>query len=276
MKNLIALDIDGTITSELESIDPRVVKTLKQLSDQGWAIALLTGRTFSFAWKVLRYLDFPYFLAVQNGADILEMPSKKILRKCYIDSTVIPEIEKIYQGQKEDFIIYAGIDEGDFCYYRKDRFSKKMLAYLEKLKKLTSTSWVEGEYHFSGKTFPLIKCFGDEHTMHTLASKLQKNPHLTVSVIRDPVDPSLYLNLITHAQANKGKATEFLKKMLYSKITIAAGDDQNDLPMFAMADIKIAMETSPEDVLAQADIIAKKAAQCGIIDALMEAVKLRF
>lgn len=277
MKGFIALDIDGTITHRLETVDTKVSEALKQFSHKKWKIALLTGRTFSFAWKILRFFDFPYYLAVQNGAVILEMPSKKILRKCYLNSNILLEIEDSYRGQKEDFIIYAGMEEGDFCYFRKSRFSKKMLDYFEKLQTYSTAPWVDwihGEYKFpEEKTFPLIKCFGDRESCLAVFHKLKRNTHLEVSMIRDPIDPSLYLNMISHPNANKGRAVEFLKKMYHPRVVIAAGDDKNDLPMFMVADVKIAIETAPSELLEKADIIAKGAEVCGIIDALTFATK---
>ena len=127
MKGLITLDIDGTLTPSLHSIPGEVVTFLHHLVDIGWEVALITGRVFSFAEKPLSVLDFPYYLAVQNGADILFMPEKKRVHHRYLSAEKIAEIDAIYAGVAEDFIIYAGYEKGDFCYYRRERFSKGFL-----------------------------------------------------------------------------------------------------------------------------------------------------
>ena len=53
MKGCIAFDIDGTLTHRLDWIDPKVIAALENLAAADWTIALLTGRIFSFAWKIL-------------------------------------------------------------------------------------------------------------------------------------------------------------------------------------------------------------------------------
>ncbi|NGX38210.1 MAG: putative phosphatase [Chlamydiae bacterium] len=274
-KGVIAFDIDGTLTHRLDWIDPKVVQRLEDLTRDNWRVALLTGRIFSFAWNILQHLNFPYLLGVQNGADILEMPSKKSLKRNYLSAQIIPQIEKAYLSQKEDFIIYAGIDKGDFCYYRKERYSEKMVQYLKVLEKLGAAPWQSSDFIFDDTyTFPLIKCFGEEKEMRTLYNILKHNPEIEVSMIRDPIDRALYLNLITHPEASKGQAVHFLREYFQTPLVIAAGDDHNDLKMLQEADVGIAIETAPEEILAYADVKAKPASELGIIDAIEEAIAL--
>ncbi len=276
MKGCIAFDIDGTLTHRLDWIDPKVVAALENLAAEGWTIALLTGRIFSFAWEILQHFHFPYLVAVQNGADILTMPGKDHLRQNYLRSDILPEIEAAYAGFSEDFIIYAGIDKGDFCYFRKKRFSEKVLQYLKKLESLGAAPWQTSDFSFSkDETFPLIKCFGEEKAMSEVYAKLQNNPKIEVSLIRDPVDPALYLNLITHPQAHKGAVVQFLREHFHPPVMIAAGDDHNDIKMLEEADIAIVVETAPEEVLACADVLARPAKELGILKAIEEAIALR-
>lgn len=274
MKGVLAFDIDGTLTHRLDWISPEVVDFLHHLADQDWKIALFTGRIFSFAEKIFQHLNFPYILSVQNGADILTMPDKSPLKRNYLDASILPQIEEAYAGQTGDFIIYAGIDKGDFCYFRTERFSKKMLDYLKKLESLGAEPWRPSDFSLEGETFPLIKCFGEKGGMTLLHEKLKTNPSIEVSLIRDPVDPSLYLNLITHPEANKGKAVHFLRDYFQPTVIIGAGDDHNDLKMLREADIAIAIETAPEEVLAEADVIAASALNLGIIKGVEEAISL--
>lgn len=276
MKRIIALDIDGTLTAELLHIPRQVIDLLSRLNREQWLISLLTGRTLSFAQPLLDQLNFPYVLALQNGADILSMPESKLLARNYLSAKLLPMLEKVYQGQLEDFIIYSGFEKGDFCYFRPKRFGKELLAYLQKLETCSSAPWqaVE-EFAFSEwECFPLIKCFGKEKEMLSIASLLCTVEGITTSVIRDPICPSLYLNLITAKEANKGKALRFLRSHFSISSVIAAGDDRNDLSMLEEAHVRIVMENAPEEVKKIATLIAKPAAQLGIIDALEEAVAL--
>ena len=80
-KGWIALDIDGTITLDKYSVPKPVVQYLRHLHEEGWNIAMATGRPFAFGSIALSEFDFPYIFLAQNGSIAIEMPSKKILFK---------------------------------------------------------------------------------------------------------------------------------------------------------------------------------------------------
>ena len=276
-KGWIALDIDGTVTVGLNPIPHETASYLGKLQASGWNLVFITGRTYSFAQKAISRLDFPFYLAVQNGTDILSMPGGKIIDQRYLDKQAIQQVENAYRGQEEDFFIYAGYEEGDFCYYRPKRFSEDYLDYFKKLMELSPEPWraVTSFDALEQEQFSLIKCLGPEESMLHVERKLQQVPGLEVITIRDPLNPKLHCLLVTDAQASKGYVIDrLIKKVNKSEKTgniIAAGDDRNDLSMLLKADIRIVMSTAPEEVQKEADILAKPAEQNGIIEALVKA-----
>ena len=275
MNGLIALDIDGTLTSHDHHIDQDVADYLATLKKEGWTILLATGRSLAFAEGSFDRLKFPFHVALQNGADLLKMPEKENLLQLYLDSTICKKLDEFYKTIPEDYIIYSGHETGDFCFYRKKNFTPSCLDYLSKLQRLTPVDWkdVESFEACGQETFPLIKCFGKEIEMLGLHAHLDKMPEIQVARIRDPIDPTLTLLLITAADVNKGTALKHFAKL--KKITgpiIAAGDDLNDVPLLQAANIKIAMGTGPKELTDMADIIAKSSKEQGIIPALQEAV----
>ncbi|MCI0382604.1 MAG: Cof-type HAD-IIB family hydrolase [Chlamydiae bacterium] len=279
-KGFIALDIDGTITSDLLSIPKKVSDYLHLLFQEGWRILFLTGRTLSFAKPILTQFAFPYLVALQNGADILEMPKERLLHRCYLEGDAIKKIDQIYSKKGKDFIIYSGYEKGDFCYFRPKNFSKDLLKYFETLKRFSLEEWkaVHSFDFSSSSNFPLVKSFGDEETLHGLNLELGQIDHLHTTLIRDPLSPKFFLNLVTKSCATKGEA---LKQMLKpfqtgsSDVIIAAGDDRNDVPMLSLANVRIVMGTAPKEMHTKADIVAAPATHLGIIEALEKTTKIR-
>jgi len=275
-KGTIALDIDGTITRPDRMIPDDVASYLTSLHHAGWQIALVTGRIFSYAMNTLTKLDFPFLLAVQNGADLIEMPARKKITQHYFTSEIIDHIDHLYANEKEDFLVYAGFEKGDFCYYRPSRYSSPMLTYLERLKKLCSEPWQKVQSFEESKqcAFPLIKGFGTKAHCDAIEAHLASHPDLETSVIRDPIDPSLHLVLITHEKANKGTAINTLMETYQlARPLIVAGDDNNDIPLLKAGDIRIAMEGAPLELRKIADIEAPLAANSGIIQGLAQAIQ---
>jgi len=270
MKGWIALDIDGTITLDKYSVPQKVVDYLRSLSKEGWRIAMATGRSCSFASMALSKFDFPYIFLPQNGSVGLEMPGKKLLFKKYLSASLIRAVEEAYEGFDSDFVIYAGYDKGDFCYWRPQRLSEEDRLYAENLKQREQESWKEvANYGELSGTFPLIKCFGTPIKMKQIADRLQKTGLFQVTRIRDPFHESYMILLVTDALVSKGLALkEVFQKLGRGDRVIAAGDDENDISMFLEADVKIAMSHAPDTVQSKADLIAPPTQDCGIIQAL--------
>lgn len=275
-KGWIALDIDGTITDHPSHIPKPVCDYFRSLIHQGWQIVFITGRPLSFGISALRVFDFPFFLAIQNGADLLHMPDSRLISRHYLSGAVIGILEKIYLGCSEDFVIYTGFEKGDFCYYRPDRFSIALKEHLEKIQALSPEPWqaVENFKALAHDHFPLIKCLGEEKMMEGVYEQLKDHKEIAVTLIRDPLGKEVYLNLITDVQATKGGALmQLIHQMGKRGCVIAAGDDRNDISMLRCADIRIVMETAPKEMHSEGDIIAPSARDLGIIAALQEAVR---
>lgn len=273
----IALDIDGTITDETHHAPKNVIEFLHTLQEKGWEIVFITGRTFSFGYNVLKNFDFPFYLAIQNGADILMMPQKERVARHYLDENVLPILEKVYQGEKEDFLLYTGYERGDFCYYRPEKFSPAMAGHLQKIMPLSPEPWTPLKtFEFEkGIRFPLAKCLGNKEAMMRVNAKLQTVPNLSATMIRDPLGEDVYLNLVTARQATKGNALHIIKSAMGDGgPTIAAGDDMNDISMLATADVAIVIAGAPPEVLKLAHIVAEHKGKHGIIEALEQAIKL--
>lgn len=275
MRGTIALDIDGTLTDD-STLPVNVIIYLKSLADSGWRIIFITGRTFQSGQKTLKSLPFTYYFAVQNGAIILEMPSQRIISKRYLDRSIFEEMEDICQAQPSDFVVYSGYENNDQCYYRPNHFSPNLMEYLHRRIESYEETWhpLASYNELALDYFPSIKCFGKYESAKVLSHRIEERLGLHVPLIRDPFEIDYYVVQATHPQISKGQALKDLISRTEERgLVIAAGDDYNDVSMLEAADVKIVMATAPQDMLEKADVIARPAAEEGIIIALEAALK---
>lgn len=277
MKGIIALDIDGTTTDERHAVNKEVIDYLSVLA-KDWSIIFITGRTFLWGYSVLKFFPFHYVLAIQNGAILLEMPSRAILSKKYLSISILEEMEIICRDEPTDFVIYAGYEYDDVCYYRPQCFAPDLLEYLNKRTLFLKENWVcvSSFDELNIQAFPSIKCFGDFESAERIAKKMEDRLSLHAPLIHDPYAEDYYIVQATHQEVSKGFALIELQHSLglKDKIIIAAGDDNNDRSMLEQADIKIAMATAPDDLLQMADIVAPPASEQGIIVGLKKALEM--
>ena len=104
-KGIIALDIDGTITSSKDALEPEVGRYLNQLTAEGWRIIFITGRTYSFAKPILVDIEGDFFVAVQNGAALYEMPQEKCVKKNDLSTELLGRLEPLFQNEGTGFLV---------------------------------------------------------------------------------------------------------------------------------------------------------------------------
>jgi hydroxymethylpyrimidine pyrophosphatase-like HAD family hydrolase len=214
---------------------------------------------------------------VQNGADLIKMPEKHHVKSFYLDKSVVFAVEKLFEDKKEDFLVYAGYEQGDFCYYRPKQYSEKMVSYLEQMQRRAAEPWVALE-HFSSlpqEQFPMIKAMGLEREFIGIEAELLKTHSLNCVVIKDPRREGYSYLLITDYRASKKEAiSHFFSLYNLKRPLIVAGDDHNDKESLEYADVRIVMENAPSSLKMLADIIAAPSHHHGIIQGLAQALQL--
>jgi len=285
IKGLIALDIDGTLTNDPRHIDPRVVSFLKdEIYANGWQVMFLTGRSYTFGHKPLEVFDFPFYFGTQNGAALFKMPGKEVVKEHFLPREELCELEEIANKQNQSFLVYSGEKLGDFCYYHGARYTEEEKAYLAELAQFSIVPWQDsGPFEtIEQGAFPMLKAFGSFEEMQALKTAVDR-PSLACTLVHDPFrrEQNGYYLLVNAANATKGAILKELAEIdtkqehVRPKI-IAAGDDENDVSMFRVADVPIVMETAPKRLLTHAKVIAKPASELGIIDALKKACALAY
>jgi Cof subfamily protein (haloacid dehalogenase superfamily) len=275
MKGIIALDIDGTITVDHHIIPSNVVKYLTELHSQDWRFIFITGRTFSWGYAALQFLPFSFYFAVQNGALLLEMPARRIITKKYLTKDIIPTMESICASEPTDFVIFAGFEMHDICYYRSPHFSPSLLDYLKSRVNRLEETWknIDSFKNLNFTSFPSVKCFGEEKSAQRIANEIEDKLGLHAPLCRDPFNKKYFVVQATHPEINKGKALlDYLSHVNFIGPVIAAGDDMNDISMLQAVEHRIVMATAPSEVKALATIIAPSAADEGIINGLQQSI----
>ncbi len=299
-KGLIALDIDGTITSYPQEIPSQTLQWFETLHREGWGFIFLTGRPFQWSARTLKPLSFLYFLAVQNGALLLEMPSQRIVFQNSLTKESLPAVDEVCRKFKTHYIIYSGFENGDWCYYCPKQIPSKILSYGLKRADILEEKWksLNSFSEVPVSSFSSLKFFAEEALAYPLSQAIEQQANLHAPVNSDPYNRNFFVIQATHPQATKGGVLKEFSLRLNLKTAvqdakamqdlasstavfrlngipiIAAGDDENDHTLLDEADIKIAMANSPKNLIAKADIIAPPATEQGIITGLQEAIQL--
>jgi len=263
---LMAIDMDGTLLNSHDNISERNRMALNKVLDKGITVALSTGRIYKSAvhYRCLVGLNSPIIAC--NGAVISSSDEKEIVYERCIDNDILKDIITIAESNNMYYHFY---DLSTF-YFKKyeDKFKKYHKYYEENYEtqginiigfndpvKILSNNL---NFH------KLVFIEDDICKLDNLRQKLEKIKGISVS-------KSWYNNLEVMSEGvSKGNALRFLAQMLNIDTSeiVAIGDNENDISMFNVAGLAVAMGNGDDLIKKKAHVITDTNDNDGVAKAI--------
>lgn len=245
---LILTDLDGTV-AELgqHTVSNKVRAAVVACEQQGVEVVPVTGRYFAMAQQVLEILGFEGLGIFDNGASIMDIKTGEIAWSRWLDADVVRAVASILAPVSRE------ID------YTPDHNvhlpADNELERIDAMREATS------------HVFGLVQ----RSQIDKVQGQLDKITGIGYYVAVDLHGDEDYLGVqVNHEAANKFHGAEALRSLLKIPIeqTLAIGDGDNDLPLFANAGLKIAMGNATPGLKAQADHIVADVGHDGFAEAM--------
>jgi hydroxymethylpyrimidine pyrophosphatase-like HAD family hydrolase len=91
MPQLVAIDVDDTLTTWLGSVRPEVTEAVKRAQDAGVIVTLATGRSVSTTVPVARSAGIHDLIVCSNGAILADSRSEKVVEAVTFDPQPLVE-----------------------------------------------------------------------------------------------------------------------------------------------------------------------------------------
>lgn len=259
--DLVGIDVDGTLLNSAREVSRENSEVIKAARSVGVLVTLVTGRsTFSLEPVLEQFeLDIPYICS--GGAEIIDP-----IRGKYIDRRVISQrdLEFLVTTAREGkAAMFFTLPDG--IYYEAPPGS------LDDWKPSRSFQLTEVKDIFSENNAKPAKValYGDPDKLSEIETTIRQ--HGSTVHMAYPLETFLD---ITREDANKGAALIRLANLLKVPLerTLVIGDADNDLSMFDVAGMSIAMGNAAPHVKAAANRIAPTNDENGVAWALREIV----
>ncbi|UPM56321.1 Cof-type HAD-IIB family hydrolase [Gottfriedia acidiceleris] len=263
---LIALDLDGTTLNSKKIISEETLNSIKKAQVAGNIVMILSGRSPSSVYdELLKYgLNCP--VGGHNGTELYV--NGKLIE---LNSLGRPQVQKIALNiEKEDLPYNVSNNKGIFAPRNwNKRFEQLVLSgrvpkeYFSNrhFKMFTTPPNVYGHSYFSkvqeiidNEDFTIQKFLIltlDPKQMERLEKKLRFIDEIFVT------SASPFNLEVTHINGNKGYGLKAMASYFNIPLenTVAIGDEKNDLPMFNIAGLSIAMGNAEEEVKLSCDVV---------------------
>ncbi|MGX8833915.1 Cof-type HAD-IIB family hydrolase [Amedibacillus sp. YH-ame6] len=242
----IVADMDGTLLNDEKQLDNGIRDVITQLKEKGIVFTLASGRNVQIMKSFIQELQIDFAYIVNNGACIYR--GDECLFEQTMEEEDMAKALSIYESESISYVAYTS--EAIYVHGAQEPLE----LFLNRLK---------------GKSTLRYDCAGVEIAKHHVfkvvavnenpsqMKRVQARIHATCESLQClRSEDEIYT--ITHKDTSKGIA---LKRIMEDagidlKDVLVFGDNFNDVSMFQVAGIAVAMENAQNDVLQHADMIA--------------------
>lgn len=240
---LVVLDMDGTLLDNNHQVSDKNKEAINKLKSRGINVALASGRPFESIFPYAKELEIDTPIIATNGSFVKCPVTKKVYSSTVLPTNFAKEI--IEYGMENEYSISLYLNEEVHTFHER---MVKVHYDLEKLHaKLIDTIDEEKDIYKIIYSHTAEKI---EDAFEILHGKYNKDMYITRS-------DDIYLDIM-HSNVSKGLAIEQLISML--KISqsevVVMGNSYNDIAMFHVANLSIAMGNSPQEVKEAANFVS--------------------
>lgn len=260
MIKMLVLDIDGTIIRKDFTYSQALKNTLEELKNEGVKVVIATGRMHDGAVPLARELGLDTPIVSYQGSMVRNFRhNDEILYSKRMSAQQAKKVIDYFRKQGVHINAYSGdklyVEQEDDLI--KEYINHRFVEYnvLESLDELDLS-----------KLDKLLCIENDQEKMQKVVDDLSKMFAGELFIVKS----MRHYCEVTHIDATKGKAIEFLCKYwnIDIKETMAIGDQDNDIEMVKTAGTGVAMGNATENLKAAADFVTKSVEEDGVVFAV--------
>lgn len=247
---LIAIDMDGTLLNSKNNVSQRTKEVIIEAKKKGIHIVLATGRILKSAKYYSKELELEGPIVASNGAIMIDENSNILFKKTFNKELA----KEILQTAKQEDIYCHFYDESSF--YSSQRVQEILDFYSEGSKDLNVNFKVfenidEILYKENINIYKFIFIDDDSEKLKSFREKMTKINGISISSSWSNNIEAMGLNV------SKGEAIKRLCNILNIKKeeVIAIGDNENDISMFEIAGLSVAMGNGSQLVKDRVDCV---------------------
>lgn len=239
-------DIDGTLTNSNQEITNKTIETLKKVYEKGIEIVLCSGRTNTYVCKYLKQISGARYAISSNGAEIYDYENNENIFTNEMSFLNVKSLWDYCENNK----LSAVLNTVNKRYSNKYTIRPDEKIFIDSIDFLNNENIfqivvADNNYDKMKKLSNLIDCLEKTDIInysHDYLNKIESGNH--------------WFDIVK-TNVNKGNAIKFLlnKLNIDSKEAVCFGDSVNDVDMFNVCEIKVAMGNALDEIKDMASYI---------------------
>lgn len=251
---LVVSDLDGTLLSDDGSIGEESKELIKELRNYGVHFSFATGRLHSAVKHFANELEIDNPIISLDGSYIVNYPTNETIFESFVKERYVKKAIMF----AENYLLQIALCHADAIYYTDsnsvipkmlDKFGAK---YRE----------VDSYKNYMHNTLEIVYSSDLKESVKYVRDRFEFPFAIgcSTSFFRSHTHEGLYYLEIRKAGSNKGKGLKRLLKHMKIKSheAVVMGDWYNDISMFELKTMKVAVANSVPEIIRMADYVTKK------------------
>lgn len=261
---MIALDLDGTLTNSEKIITPVTLEALMKAQEQGVRLVLASGRpTYGIMplARQLRMEEYGGYILSYNGGKIIECRSQRILFEQTLPSDRLYQVFELADKYRLAALTYE--NEAILTEHPDDPYVQ-IEAQINHLAVKQVVHLNEAVY------FPVVKCLivGEENYLASVEGPIRESLGQGFDVYRSA---PYFLEIVPQGIDKGASLARLLQAVrLQREQLIAFGDGYNDGTMIRYAGLGVVMANGVETLKKEADFVTRSNDEDGVAYALRQ------
>ncbi len=254
-KTLYISDLDGTLLDNNSLVSQESARIISDLSRRGALITVATARTPATVSKLLEATVTTVPAIVLTGAALWDRNTQHYISPIYMTRSLAAGVlQELADEQIDPFVYTLSSPSALLEVYHGLEMNRKERDFYEQRKNLQLKRFYIGMNVPDACLDKMMLAFatGPTDNIMRVADKLKKRGDCSVSAYPDIFDPKASLIEIFAPGVSKAGAVMRLKKECGADRLVVFGDNLNDLPMFEVADLAVAVGNALPEVKTRA------------------------
>lgn len=235
---LIFIDSDDTLKKTDGTISNRVKKAIEENRKAGNKIIICTARPRYQALEVMKESGSDSIIVSSNGSEIYDINDNKIIFNFFVDNDSV--IKMVKYAYSKDIRLILTMEDYDYVTKEIRNPNQKLLSKHNYAKELTECNVKQCMFidQKSDEIYKIKDILSNDNKLH-IVDEINENSSYEEKWFS-----------VSNSNCSKGNALKIVSKYLNIPIenTIAIGNDKNDISMFEVAGLSVAVSNASDDI----------------------------
>ena len=266
VKTLYVSDLDATLLDRRSMVSGYTKSALNKLISRGIHFTIATGRTTDAARAIMADIELSVPIITFNGVIIYDVKNRCYVKVYRLSAKTTAQVVSILKAHGVSWLMYE-LKNNELVSYYDSLEHRPIYEFIEdrKARYNSAFSYVSDLRNVPAEHIIYFTLIDEYDRIRPVYDALKSIPNINITMVDDTSVNGLWWLEISGAEASKESSIIFFRETYGYATVIGFGDNYNDLPMFKVCDVSVAVKNALDEVKAAADHICEAHDNDGVV-----------